>query len=214
MTEKAPAVKKRGRPAAPPEARRGHNLTFRIRSDLRDKLEERARGSGRSISEEVERIISTDIGLQRDPLPISPNADNNPIIDRKNTIALAINDYFVLQNIIERATMDLGQLSNVCQTPGVHKSILALMHYYFVFRREIPEHELQAQYKDACIDEYVQDQLRNNPSSNVTKNDVEKDMREVEQQAEKDREAADLAYMDIVREKISSRPLQKWKTAK
>lgn len=46
--------KRRGRPPKPPEERKGGNLTFRTRADFRERLEEAAAQSGRSVTEEVE----------------------------------------------------------------------------------------------------------------------------------------------------------------
>lgn len=56
MTDTA-QPKKRGRPPKPAEERRGHNLTFRTRADFRERLEQAAARSGRSVTEEVELRI-------------------------------------------------------------------------------------------------------------------------------------------------------------
>ena len=57
MDEEGPKPKRRGRPPAPEDRRRRHNLTFRIRSDLREQIETAARENGRSMSEELEHLI-------------------------------------------------------------------------------------------------------------------------------------------------------------
>jgi hypothetical protein len=54
---KAAAPKRMGRPPLPPQARKTTNLTFRARGDLREKLSAAAAISGRSVSEEIERIL-------------------------------------------------------------------------------------------------------------------------------------------------------------
>jgi hypothetical protein len=52
--------KRLGRPPKPEEDRKGANLTFRVRKNLRDRIAAAARESGRSISEETEyRVEST-----------------------------------------------------------------------------------------------------------------------------------------------------------
>lgn len=59
MEQEKPKAK-RGRPALPAEEVKRTNLTFRTRGGLRDQLEEAAKESGRSISEEAEqRIIAS-----------------------------------------------------------------------------------------------------------------------------------------------------------
>jgi len=46
--------KRRGRPPKTDAERKSRNLTFRSRGDLRDRLQEAAQKSGRSLSEEIE----------------------------------------------------------------------------------------------------------------------------------------------------------------
>ena len=57
-TTKSRRSKKRtGRPPLPARARKGVNLTFRARGDMREWLGARAERSGRSISEEIEQML-------------------------------------------------------------------------------------------------------------------------------------------------------------
>jgi chromosome segregation ATPase len=49
-----PKKRQPGRPSLPDEEKRSRNLTFRSRGDLRDRLNDAATQSGRSISEEIE----------------------------------------------------------------------------------------------------------------------------------------------------------------
>lgn len=55
MTTSTP--RKRGGQPKPPEARKRGNLTFRVRDDLRLRLEESATKCGRSVSEEIEQRL-------------------------------------------------------------------------------------------------------------------------------------------------------------
>lgn len=55
MTDSEP-VKRRGRPRVPDEKRKG-TLTFRLRADLRERIEARAKQTGKTISEEVEFLL-------------------------------------------------------------------------------------------------------------------------------------------------------------
>jgi hypothetical protein len=56
--KKSEAPKKRvGRPPLPAKARKGVNLTFRARGDMREWLGSTAEKSGRSISEEIEHVL-------------------------------------------------------------------------------------------------------------------------------------------------------------
>jgi hypothetical protein len=48
----------------PPDRRRGMNLTFRARGDIRERLKTAATISGRSISEEIERILEAHFSNQ------------------------------------------------------------------------------------------------------------------------------------------------------
>ena len=50
----APAAPKRGRPRLSPEQRKRHNVTLRLRDELKQRLAERADANGRSLSEEME----------------------------------------------------------------------------------------------------------------------------------------------------------------
>jgi hypothetical protein len=47
----------RGRPRMPEEEKKRHNMTFRLRSDLRAAIEEMAQGNGRSLSEQLEYYV-------------------------------------------------------------------------------------------------------------------------------------------------------------
>ena len=49
--------KSRGRPRVPEEERKRHTLTFRMRKDLRDAVEELADANGRTLSEQVEYYV-------------------------------------------------------------------------------------------------------------------------------------------------------------
>lgn len=57
--------KKRGRPPKPADERKGHNLTFRTRANLRERLEEAAEKSGRSVTEEVELRVERSFETDR-----------------------------------------------------------------------------------------------------------------------------------------------------
>lgn len=57
--------KRRGRPPKPAEERKGSNLTFRTRSDFRDRLEQAAAQSGRSVTEEVELRVERSFEVDR-----------------------------------------------------------------------------------------------------------------------------------------------------
>jgi len=64
-TRKPGSPKKRmGRPPLPAKARKVVNFTFRGRKDLREKLGEAASHSGRSLSEEIERILEAHFASQ------------------------------------------------------------------------------------------------------------------------------------------------------
>ncbi|MHB2208646.1 hypothetical protein [Methylobacterium sp. CM6257] len=60
-----PAQRKRGRPPKPADERKGHNLTFRTRADFRDRLEQAAAQSGRSVTEEVELRVERSFEIDR-----------------------------------------------------------------------------------------------------------------------------------------------------
>ncbi|MER2265589.1 hypothetical protein [Methylobacterium oxalidis] len=61
MTARVERPKKRGRPSLPPNEKKRHSMTFRLRKELRDALEELARRDGRSISEQVEYYVGQGI---------------------------------------------------------------------------------------------------------------------------------------------------------
>lgn len=203
MVDESATAKRRGRPRLPANEKKRHTMAFRLTSDVRDELERRSQESGRSISEEVERIISIDVSLQRERYKISDNGSNDPLISRKNNIASQLNDYYALQSIIERMTMDLGQLSSVCKTPFVSKQIAILMHYYFVFGRNISdEMELKEAYRNVCIDEYIRLQESSGHRPVQTKNEILVEMQASEHKAKLDRESFDVNNGDGAKSKI------------
>jgi NADPH-dependent glutamate synthase beta subunit-like oxidoreductase len=55
------APKKRGRPPKPESERKGRNLTFRMRDEVRDWLTVRAAKSGRTVSDEINRILQANL---------------------------------------------------------------------------------------------------------------------------------------------------------
>src|SRR4051794_4302083 len=57
MTETVERLKKRGRPSLPADEKKRHSMTFRLRTELRNALEDLARRDGRSISEQVEHYV-------------------------------------------------------------------------------------------------------------------------------------------------------------
>lgn len=59
------APKRRGRPPKPEADRKGSNLTFRTRGDLRDQLAAASEASGRSISEEIEDRLARSFEAER-----------------------------------------------------------------------------------------------------------------------------------------------------
>src|SRR3954468_1342001 len=56
--------RKRGGQPKEPAARKRNNLTFRTRDDLRERLEQAAARSGRSVSEEIEYRLLRDFGWE------------------------------------------------------------------------------------------------------------------------------------------------------
>jgi hypothetical protein len=58
MAESEPR-KRRGRPRVSEEEKKRHTLTFRMRSDLRDAVEELAEVNGRTLSEQVEYYVDS-----------------------------------------------------------------------------------------------------------------------------------------------------------
>lgn len=57
--------KRRGRPPKPADERKGANLTFRTRADFRERLEQAAQQSGRSVTEEVELRVERSFEIDR-----------------------------------------------------------------------------------------------------------------------------------------------------
>ncbi|QGY01610.1 hypothetical protein MMSR116_06645 [Methylobacterium mesophilicum SR1.6/6] len=55
---------RRGRPSLPPGEKKRHSMTFRLRTELRDALDDLAKRDGRSISEQVEYYVEQ--GVIRD----------------------------------------------------------------------------------------------------------------------------------------------------
>ncbi|GJD73596.1 hypothetical protein [Methylobacterium goesingense] len=87
MTNDSGTPKRRGRPPAPEEKKRRHNLTFRIRGDLKEEIERRATSNGRSISEEMEFIIEKS-------LPIFDENANAFISDIRPLLGIHMKDKF------------------------------------------------------------------------------------------------------------------------
>jgi hypothetical protein len=60
----AQGTKRRGPKPRPEAQARQHNLTFRVRGDLRGLLEQNAVAAGRSISEEIEKRLERSFDLE------------------------------------------------------------------------------------------------------------------------------------------------------
>ena len=68
--------KRRGRPPIAEEDRKAGNLTFRTRGSLRSQLEETAKQSGRSVSEEIEHRLQ--ISFDRRSVAMEMYGDRSP----------------------------------------------------------------------------------------------------------------------------------------
>lgn len=71
----------RGRPRVSAEEKKRHNMTFRVRSDLRTAIEKMAEANGRSLSEQIEFYVERSIEEELShklPTTLTGRSDNSP----------------------------------------------------------------------------------------------------------------------------------------
>lgn len=127
--------KKRGRPPKPQDERKGQNLTFRTRADFRERLEQAAVQSGRSVTEEVELRVERSFEIDR--IISSYNTVSSIFMENGHTARVFASSLMGLISSIQETTSKDGRSigsENWKESPatrvGIRICAEALLDYY------------------------------------------------------------------------------------
>lgn len=170
MAESGANSRRRGRPPIPEAERKRHTLSFRLTSETKDALEHRAARNGRSLSEEAEWIISTDLFGD---IPRINHLEHEIECEEKkryNKVIDTINNCSSFQNLISRFASKLIDLDGDVADPAIHPYIRAFFQVIQISRSKTLEIEWEAVRERNALMLAIYETLR--PKSSVGADDI------------------------------------------
>lgn len=141
MADKEVKNRRRGRPPLSEAQRKRHTLSFRLTNEIKEQLEARADRNGRSLSEEVEWIVSNDVYIDIPQVKYLKADLDNEIVELYNNKVDIINNCNAFQSLMSRFMVKLIDLDTESKTKDLRVYMNAFFRIVQVSRSKTSEIE-------------------------------------------------------------------------
>lgn len=166
MTETEGKARGRGRPPLAESEKKRHTLAFRLTSNVRDALQNRAEFYGRSLSEEVEWVISTSVFADIPMLNHMAGTEHDDLENKYNQIIDNINNCNIIQNAMTKLFMTIVEVDRINKSEEIHKYIDVLTQMTQMVRSHVQSIEWDAVEDRNNIMLKIYDKIRPNSEEN------------------------------------------------
>lgn len=196
MAKTEESARRRGRPPVAAEKRKRHTLSFRLTDEVKAALQIKAEANGRSLSEEVESIVQSELFIDMNLHKKIDDEIESGLKDRYNRQIDAINECVIFQNVLSRLFRDLVNLSMSAKSLPIQSYIASYIELYDIVRYGIRDIEhVAVKERNELVMRVILDKLEaEDGSSKYTRDKIEKSF------ADKQAEMHNL-LMDILRDK-------------